>query len=146
MQALVREAKVGEQFEGTVKRILPFGAFVEILPGKEGMVHVSHMAQGFVKNPSDVVQIGQAVTVKVLEVDDQGRINLTMLLDEDPSAPSRQPQGDRRPAPVGAPSSSPRIEQKSDHPLSRQFRRERSGTPQNKWQRGTPQRGRKAHF
>lgn len=79
IEALTREVKVGEEFEGEIKRILPFGAFVEILPGKEGMVHVSQMAQEFVKNPSDVVQIGQKVKAKVIEVDEQGRINLSML-------------------------------------------------------------------
>ena len=80
VESLTREIKPGEEFEGEVKRILPFGAFVELLPGKEGMVHVSQMSTEFVKNPSDVVSIGQKVKVKVIEIDEQGRINLTMLL------------------------------------------------------------------
>ena len=78
----MREVQVGEEFEGPVKRILPFGAFVEILPGKEGMVHVSKMGQGFVNSPEDVVTLGQVVKVKVYEIDDQGRINLTMKFGE----------------------------------------------------------------
>ncbi len=78
VSGLTREVQVGEEFEGPVKRILPFGAFVEILPGKEGMVHVSKMGEGFVKSPEDVVSLGQIVKVKVYEIDDQGRINLTM--------------------------------------------------------------------
>lgn len=75
---LTREVQVGEEFEGPVKRILPFGAFVEILPGKEGMVHVSKMGKGFVSSPEDVVSLGEVVKVRVYEIDDQGRINLTM--------------------------------------------------------------------
>lgn len=79
---LVREVKVGEIFEGTVVRIQPFGAFVEILPGKDGLVHVSRMSAGFVNNPEDIVSLDQKIQVKVREIDDQGRISLTMLLDE----------------------------------------------------------------
>ena len=71
--------EVGETFTGPVKRILPFGAFVEILPGKEGLVHVSKMGTGYVRNPADVVQIGQTVTVRVYQIDNQGRINLQMI-------------------------------------------------------------------
>lgn len=81
IETMTREIKPGEEFEGEVKRILTFGAFVEFLPGREGMVHVSQMAQGFVKNAADVVKIGQKVKVKVMEIDTQGRINLTMILD-----------------------------------------------------------------
>ena len=81
ISGMTREVKVGEIFENAeVKRILPFGAFVEFLPGKEGMVHVSKMADHFVQSPTEVVQIGDKVTVKVSEVDDQGRYNLTMKL------------------------------------------------------------------
>ncbi|MCJ7804586.1 polyribonucleotide nucleotidyltransferase, partial [Patescibacteria group bacterium] len=79
---LIREVKAGETFEGTVKRIQPFGAFVEILPGKEGLVHVSRMASNFVNDPSEVVSLGQKVTVRVTEIDSQGRLNLSMILDE----------------------------------------------------------------
>ncbi|MEK7065462.1 MAG: polyribonucleotide nucleotidyltransferase [Patescibacteria group bacterium] len=83
VQGLTREVQVGEEFEGEVKRILPFGAFVEVLPGKEGMVHVSQMATGFVKDPHDVVALGQKVKVRVIEIDDQKRINLSMLFGDD---------------------------------------------------------------
>lgn len=76
---ITRVVEVGEEFEGEVKRILPFGAFVEFLPGKEGMVHVSKMGAGFVKTPFDVVKIGQKVKVKVFQIDTQGRINLQMI-------------------------------------------------------------------
>ncbi len=77
---MVREIEVGEEFEGEVKRILPFGAFIEIIPGKEGMVHVSKMGKGFVKDPSEVVKIGQKVRVKVYEIDKQNRINLQLQI------------------------------------------------------------------
>ncbi|MBI3385115.1 polyribonucleotide nucleotidyltransferase [Candidatus Gottesmanbacteria bacterium] len=92
---LTRQIKAGEEFEGEVKRILPFGAFVEVIPGKEGMVHVSQMSTGFVSNPSDVVSIGQKVKVRVMEIDDQGRINLSMLFGEDANKP-REPRGGNR--------------------------------------------------
>lgn len=92
VKGLTHEVKIGEEFEGEVKRMLPFGAFVEILPGKEGMVHVSQMAAGFVNDPSDVVAIGQKVKVRVIEVDEQRRINLSMLFGEDANKP-REPRG-----------------------------------------------------
>lgn len=83
VEALTKEAKSGEIYEGEVKRIQPFGAFVEILPGKEGMVHVSDMSTDFVKDPQDVVGVGDKVKVRVKEIDNLGRINLSMLLDKD---------------------------------------------------------------
>lgn len=83
IEGLTHEVKAGEEYEGEVKRMLPFGAFVEILPGKEGLVHISQMAAGFVSRPEDVVTIGQKVKVRVAEIDDQGRVNLSMLFGED---------------------------------------------------------------
>ena len=76
---ITREIQVGEEFEGEVKRILPFGAFVEMVPGKEGLVHVSKMGTGFVKHPEDVVKLGQKVKVKVYQIDNMGRVNLQMI-------------------------------------------------------------------
>jgi len=91
ISGLTREVQIGEVFdEAEVKRILPFGAFVEFLPGKEGMVHVSQMTSGFVKNPSDVVTLGQKVKVRVMEIDDQGRINLSMKFGDDSQMPASQ--------------------------------------------------------
>lgn len=87
VKGLTHEIKIGEEFEGEVKRILPFGAFVEILPGKEGMVHVSQMSAGFVNSPEDVVTIGKKVKVRVLEIDEQRRVNLSMLFGEDANKP-----------------------------------------------------------
>jgi len=79
IEGLIKDVKPDEVYEGVVKRVLPFGAFVEILPGKEGMVHVSKMGKGFVKDAGDVLKVGQKVKTKVIEVDRQGRINLLLL-------------------------------------------------------------------
>lgn len=79
--SLGQEAKPGEIYEGTVARIQPFGAFVNILPGKDGLVHVSQMASDFVADPSQIVHEGDKVKVWVIEIDSQGRINLSMLFD-----------------------------------------------------------------
>ena len=91
VEALVKEVKSGEIYTGEVKRIQPFGAFVEILPGKDGLVHISDMSEGFVKNPEDVVKIGDKVEVRVKEVDNLGRINLSMLLDPSKDKEKTQP-------------------------------------------------------
>lgn len=74
---IVREVEPGEIFEGKVVKIMDFGAFVEILPGKDGMVHVSQLANYRVNHPEDVVKVGDTLKVQVQEIDDQGRINLT---------------------------------------------------------------------
>lgn len=79
VEGLTREIVVGEHYEGIVKRIQPFGAFVEFLPGKEGLVHISDMSEEYVKDPGDIVSMGQKVQVRVKEVDEFGRINLSML-------------------------------------------------------------------
>jgi polyribonucleotide nucleotidyltransferase len=80
IENITREVVVGEEFEATVKRLMPFGAFVEFLPGKEGLVHVSKMGvKEFIKDPGSVVRIGQKVKVKVYQIDNQGRINLMIV-------------------------------------------------------------------
>lgn len=77
IEGIVREVVVGEIYLGTVKRIEKFGAFVEVLPGKEGLVHISQMSTERVGKVEDVVKIGDQITVKVTEIDSQGRINLS---------------------------------------------------------------------
>jgi polyribonucleotide nucleotidyltransferase len=77
IQDLTREVKVGEIFTGKVVRIMSFGAFVEILPGKDGMVHISELADHRVDKVEDVVKVGDEITVKVIEIDNQGRVNLS---------------------------------------------------------------------
>ena len=76
---LTREFEAGEIFNGKVVRILDFGAFVELAPGRDGMVHVSELAPYRISKPSDFVDVGDEVKVKIKEIDDQGRVNLTML-------------------------------------------------------------------
>ena len=77
VEELTHEVQVGETYLGKVTRLMKFGAFVEILPGKEGMVHVSQLAMQHVGKPEDVVHEGDEVMVKVTEIDDKGRINLS---------------------------------------------------------------------
>ena len=77
VKGMVEEPEVGKIYSGKVKRIMNFGAFCEIMPGKEGLIHVSELANKFVKNVEDVVKVGDEVTVKVIEIDEQGRVNLS---------------------------------------------------------------------
>jgi len=98
---LTTEPEPGQLYEGTVTRLVNFGAFVEIFPGREGLVHVSQMSREYVNDPQDLVSEGDKVTVKVMEIDDMGRLNLTMLLDSNPGdseprAPRRSDNGPRR--------------------------------------------------
>lgn len=83
---LTREVVAGEVFEGTVVRLMDFGAFVQILPGKDGLVHISELAHQRVNKVEDIVKIGDVVMVKVKEIDSQGRVNLSMkaLLPKNP--------------------------------------------------------------
>ena len=77
IEAIVKEPEVGEIYTGKVVRIMQFGAFVEILPGKDGLIHISKLDKKRVEKVEDVVNIGDEVTVKVIEIDKQGRINLS---------------------------------------------------------------------
>jgi len=77
IKGMVEEPEVGKIYTGKIKRILNFGAFCEFMPGKEGLIHVSELADKFVKNVEDVVKIGDEVTVKVIQIDEQGRVNLS---------------------------------------------------------------------
>ncbi len=90
---LTYEPKPGEEFDGTVVSVKDFGAFVEILPGKDGMVHVSEMSKDRIAHPSDAVKEGQKVHVWVVSVSPEGKISLSML---GPEGKGR-PQGDRPP-------------------------------------------------
>jgi len=78
IQAITAEAEVGEIYTGIVARIVDFGAFVTILPGKDGLVHISQIAEERVENVTDYLSEGQEVQVKVLDVDQRGRIKLSM--------------------------------------------------------------------
>ena len=75
---LVKEPEVGEEYTGKVSRMFDFGAMVEILPGKDGMVHISELSHDHVKQVSDVVNLGDEVRVKVIKIDEKGRTNLSI--------------------------------------------------------------------
>jgi len=85
IDAITKEIEVGEVYFGTVVRIMPFGAFVELLPGKDGMVHISRIGAQRINKVEDEINIGDKILVKVIEIDSQGRVNLSrreMLADE----------------------------------------------------------------
>jgi polyribonucleotide nucleotidyltransferase len=82
VEGFAKEVVAGEIYDGEVVRIMPFGAFVNILPGKDGMVHVSDMGkEEFVQDANDVVKIGDKIKVRVVRIDEMGRINLSMNMD-----------------------------------------------------------------
>ena len=93
IEGIVRELKVGDVFTGKVARIMSFGAFVEYAPGKDGMIHISKLANGRVDKVEDVVKIGDELECKVAEIDSQGRINLIRndIQYDDESMPVRRP-------------------------------------------------------
>jgi len=77
VENLTREVEVGGMYTGKVTRLMNFGAFVEVLPGKEGLVHISELADYHVSKVEDVVKVGDEIMVKVTEIDRMGRINLS---------------------------------------------------------------------
>jgi len=97
IERLVEEVVVGKVYEGRVTRIMDFGAFVEVLPGQEGLVHVSELAHRYVGNPRDIVKEGDHIKVKCIEIDREGRINFSKkALEQAPDGagdrPSRPPR------------------------------------------------------
>jgi polyribonucleotide nucleotidyltransferase len=91
IQAIVKEPEIGEEYHGRVVAIQAFGAFVELFPGKDGLLHISRVAQGRVGKVEDVLNVGDEVHVKILEIDDRGKVSLDRL--------------DKPPAPEGSASS-----------------------------------------
>ena len=79
IEAIATDPKPGTVCTGVVKKIMDFGAFVEFVPGKEGLVHISKLADHRVEKVTDVLKEGQTIPVKVLEVDKLGRINLSYI-------------------------------------------------------------------
>jgi polyribonucleotide nucleotidyltransferase len=79
VKALTAEIEIGAVYHGPVKKIMEFGAFVELTPGTDGLVHVSQMREERVENPQDVVSEGDMVTVKVIGYDKRGKLKLSML-------------------------------------------------------------------
>jgi len=95
IRGLVEEPEVGKWYNGTVRRIMDFGAFVEFLPGKEGLVHISRLADEHVRSVHDVVEEGQEVRVKLFEIDRMGRMNLSMIENPEPRSQSVSRSGPR---------------------------------------------------
>jgi len=101
IEEITAEAEVGAIYTGTVARIVDFGAFVNILPGKDGLVHISQIANERVENVTDHLSEGEEVRVKVLDVDQRGRIKLSikeLLEDEAPTEPAEKPAIEEQPA------------------------------------------------
>jgi len=117
IENLTREMEAGGIYTGKVTRILNFGAMVEILPGKEGLVHISELADYRVASVEDEVKVGDEITVKVTEIDSLGRVNLSRraMTEDSPRTPDR---------PI-----------RDSHPPAHPFRNQRdSGPPRSKWQ------------
>lgn len=84
VEDIAKDIEVGQVYEGTVARIMNFGAFIELGGGKEGLLHISKISKERIKNVEDVLKVGDVIKVKVIEIDDQGRINLSKkALEED---------------------------------------------------------------
>ena len=141
VENLTREAKVGEIYTGKVVKILPSGAFVAILPGQDGLVHISQLANDFVRSVEDVVSLGEEITVMVTGVDPSGRISLSRraLLEADPESedgqggpvdlgrpePSIVPAGGGRGGRPGGPAGG--RPEGADRPMGGGYRRPRPG-------------------
>ena len=95
VRSIVDPIEIGAIYEGKVVRIMDFGAFVQLAPNKDGLCHISKLAENRVNKVEDVVNIGDVVKVKVLDVDRMGKISLSMRLTDEPGRPERSDRGDR---------------------------------------------------
>ena len=128
IELLTKEAEVGAIYTGKVVRLMNFGAFVEILPGKDGLVHISELSTERVESVEDVVKIGDEITVMVREIDSMGRINLSRR------ALLQDPGGDGQPAPSAVESRPPRFDRPrrdNDRPGGNRGPRSNSGPSSN---------------
>ena len=98
IEAIVRVPEVGMEFEGEVKRIMNFGAFIEFSPGREGLCHISELAYQRTEKVEDVVNIGDVVKVKIIKVDDMNRIDVSIrALQDPPEGWVEPPKRERKP-------------------------------------------------
>ena len=131
IELLTKEAEVGGIYTGKVVRLMNFGAFVEILPGKDGLVHISELSTERVESVEDVVKVGDEITVMVREIDSMGRINLSRR------ALLQEPGGDGQPAASAAESGPPRSDRpRRDNDRPGGNRGPRSSGPPNNSQGG----------
>ena len=145
VDALTRELAVGDEFEGSVVRLMNFGAFVELLPGKDGLLHISELAESRDQEIADLVSVGDSLKVRIQEVDDRGRINLALIgsggkvgLEDNDTAPtpnrgprSSSDRSDRRSS--SDRSDRPRRRPRRDGEGQRNDRREGDGSGRRKW-------------
>ncbi len=96
VENMMKEVELNENYTGEVNRIEDYGAFVEILPGRDGLVHISNMAAGYVKNPRDIVNMGDEVEVRVSEIKDDGKIGLSMLSQKEEKEAKRKQRNSRK--------------------------------------------------
>ena len=105
IEGIANGVEVGAEYTGKVVRIIPIGAFIELLPGKDGMLHISKLSNERVEKVEDVLNIGDEVKVRVANIDSQGRVNLVradMVIEDKPRAPRRDhDRRDRGDAPKG---------------------------------------------
>jgi polyribonucleotide nucleotidyltransferase len=99
VMGIASDPEIGRVYEGTVKRIMDFGAFVEILPGKEGLVHISKLSRQRIEQVTDVIKEGMQIPVKLLEIDKMGRLNLSYIdaIEPDGSSDDKTARREDRP-------------------------------------------------
>jgi polyribonucleotide nucleotidyltransferase len=107
IERLSEEVKIGKIYNGKVTSIKDFGAFIEVIPGQDGLCHISELSDGYLKQVTDAVKIGQQVRVKVIAIDDQGRIKLSRKQAMRDEGQSSAPQGQRPPQAPASPQSQP---------------------------------------
>ncbi len=95
IRAMTSELSEGDEFQGKVVRIMPFGAFIELVPGRDGLLHISDIAERRIERVEDVLEMGDVVPVRVREIDGQGKINLMRTDIDYSNKPPREPRGDR---------------------------------------------------
>jgi polyribonucleotide nucleotidyltransferase len=103
IRMIIKEPEIGEKYTGRVVSIQPFGAFIELFPGKDGLLHISRVAKGRVDKVEDVLSIGDEVEVEIIDLDDKGKVSLGRINPPDapPSTGAPRPSGDRGPRPGG---------------------------------------------
>ena len=138
IEAIVREVKVGEIYLGRVTRLMNFGAFVEVLPGKEGLVHISELSDNRVNRVEDVVKIGDELLVRVKEIDNLGRINLTR---RGVTAPGEGGQAPAETSAGGLPADAPPQPESGGGPGQRPPQSHGHGRDRDRHRRGRPDGG-----